>query len=225
LDLEVYDKILLGGDLMMNTSKDSASIEIANQIFDLSSENTLLSVGLHDTYNQELLQAYTQRKNSYVHTDSDITYLIVDTNVQWDAGEQMELINSVVDTVKSSNLIILTHHLVWMYDHDELTTMADSVSNAPIGDCDYCIRENSFHAKLYPKLVNLEMNGTEVWCIAGDIGFKVPQFEYETKEGITFLASGMGHSKLVKKAIIITRENSNAELSYEFKDLSALPQK
>jgi len=69
------------------------------------------------------------------------------------------------------------------------------------------------------------MNGTEVWCIAGDIGFKVPQFEYETKEGITFLASGMGHSKLVKKAIIITRENSNAELSYEFKDLSALPQK
>lgn len=64
------------------------------------------------------------------------------------------------------------------------------VCNGVKGDCCYCHNPNNFRKDIYPKLTELREKGVNVLWIGGDLGVKVPSFEYKDSNGIVFLGNG-----------------------------------
>ncbi|MBU0764548.1 MAG: T9SS type A sorting domain-containing protein [Bacteroidetes bacterium] len=58
--------------------------------------------------------------------------------------------------------------------------------------------------------------GIEVICVAGDIGKKVKQFEYQTTDGVWFLASGISAGDSGNKVLIIENNLTAGILQWEF---------
>jgi hypothetical protein len=193
-DLTKYDLLLLGGDMANLSSKDDSILNYLNKIFDISNEHTLWSLGNHDYSNLSLLLKYTKKKTYHSYKDKNTLFVVLDTQKDSSKiiGEQLAFFNMTLDTTKNyTNLVILTHKLIWMRNHNGLEPMIDSVSNGRYGVCDYCIQENNFYRDIYPKLVTIKEKGKQVYCIAGDIGFNTKKFEYNTKDNIIFLATGI----------------------------------
>ena len=87
-------------------------------------------------------------------------------------NHQKDFLFEVLDTIQQSeHLIILHHKLIWMYGHDVLESQISSVSNADLGNCFNCINPNNFYSDIYPKLVDIKIEGIQVYCIGGDIGY------------------------------------------------------
>jgi hypothetical protein len=193
-DLTKYNLLLLGGDMANLSSKDDSILDYLDEVYNFSSQHTLWSLGNHDYTNLPLLLKHTKKNTFYSYKNENTLFIVLDT--QKDSSqiidEQLEFFNITLDTTKNyNNLVILTHKLIWMRNHDELEPMIDSVSNGHYGNCDYCIQENNFYRDIYPKLVSIKEKDKQVYCIAGDIGFKTPKFEYKTKDNIIFLATGI----------------------------------
>lgn len=225
LDFSKYDMRWLGGDLADQTSNDEATMINVDTIFNLGSPNTLWSLGNHDYANLERVEKYTGRPPIYSTTKDGLCFIILDTHGGNSSfkDEQYELIKSVTDTISEcSHLILLHHHLVWLSGNAELEPDAASISNAPIGNCEYCIRANNFYDEVYPLLLDVEDNGIEVICLAGDIGRKSKYFEYETPENITFLASGIENEDEGNQALLFTHDLKEKKLTWEFKLLTEL---
>jgi hypothetical protein len=225
IDYTKYDMLWLGGDLAYLTSEDDATIEHVDSIFNLGSESTLLTLGKHDYSDLNRLRRFTERPTYYTYFKNGITFIVFDTqdklcNIK---GEQLEMFNSVIDTIQfSSHLVILTHYLIWMYDHPQLHSKIDSISNGRFGTCSYCLNPNNFYEDIYPKLVEIKNKGINVLCIAGDIGINAEQFEYTTEEGIYYLASGINFGSEDNKALLLIHNISNKEIEWEFKLLNQL---
>ena len=103
-----------------------------------------------------------------------------------------------------------------MRDHIILENQIDSVSNGHYGACSYCIQSNNFYADIYPKLVKLNTENINVFCVAGDVGFKVSTFEYETDEGIVFLATGMNSVSGNNSYLEFSNDLNAKEITYSF---------
>ena len=193
-NLAKYNLLLLGGDMANLSSKDDSIINYLDQIYDISNEHTLWSLGNHDYTNLPLLLKYTKKNTFYSYKDKNTLFIVLDTQKDSSKiiGEQLTFLNTTLDTTRNyDNLVILTHKLIWMRNHQTLEPMIDSVSNGHFGNCDYCIQENNFYQDIYPKLIQLKNKGKQIYCIAGDIGFKTKKFEYKTKDDIQFLATGI----------------------------------
>ena len=226
VDYSLYDKLMLGGDMMNLSSESDATLSYLEDIFSISRHTTMWTLGNHDRTDVPLLQQYTGRNNFYTTTDHGITYLVLDTQQDTSQiiGEQRQLVQEVLDTIEqSSHLILLTHHLLWMDDGGPLAAIADSVSNAPLSDCWYCIRPNNFQKEIYPSLVSVQKRGVKVICIAGDLGRNVNAFEYETSDGITYIASGIHYDSPTNQALLMEHNVTERQLSWRFVNVEHLP--
>lgn len=225
INYEKFDMLLLGGDLATLTSIDDETISHVDSVFNLGSPNTLWALGNHDYSNLDRVNKFTKRQAFYSIHKNGLTFIVLDTQDSLTniVGLQRELFNSIVDTInESSHLILLHHKLFWMFGNQYLQPQIENVSNAPLGDCFYCINPNNFYSEIYPKLVEVKGRGIEVICIGGDIGFKDKEFEYITDEGIYFLASGCKWTDSDNKALLLKHDLEKNKLQWEFKLLSEL---
>lgn len=219
IEFDRYNLLVLGGDLSYLTSNDEQSIIEVGNIFNLKSPSTLFAPGNHDYSNPELLKKHTNRELFYSYSSESITWLILDTeknscNIK---DDQMSLVKSVCDTIsKSTHLILVSHKLLWLNDNGDLQKLANDVPNAGIGNMAHQINPNNFYSEIYPLLTKVQNRGTQVICLAGDIGFKKNQFEYLTNEGIWLLASGIKFNDDLKFGLRFIHNLTKMKLSWEY---------
>ena len=225
IDFSKYDIRLLGGDIAFLSSQDTNTMQHIDNIFDVGNINTLWALGNHDYANTELISYFTNRELFYAYYKDNITFVVLDTQDSASSitHRQLQLLDSVVDTLNNTKYLILIHHkLIWMYGLPELELIANDVSNGQIGDCGYCINPNNFYQAVYPLLITAKNKNVEVYCIAGDIGKKAKTFFYKTNEKIHFVASGIWSSDADNQAIILTNNLTTKELNCQFKLLTEI---
>lgn len=203
VDYSRYKGIWLGGDLCSETTRERATIDYLDDIFDLSNEDTHWAVGNHDVRNGNLdwIRSATGRDFFHSQTKDGITIATFDTNVGHVQGrdatcenrqQQADFLLNLLDTLQtSSHLVLLTHWVVWGQVEPDIpcATLANNCIN---GFQFLCGNGTSrFPPFLYDKLVALEERGIEVMVISGDGGVYAKQFHRETKEGIDFFISGI----------------------------------
>ncbi len=226
VDYKAYDLLMLGGDLMSKTSRDSSTISFADSIFDLGSPKTIWSLGNHDVHHIDLVREFTGRHDYYVHNEKGICFIVLNTqdSLTKIVGPQLEMFNSVLDTISATTrLMVLSHKLFWMWEHPELHEKMWDIANGGTGpECKHCINPNNFYTDLYPRLVEAHKNGVEVLCVAGDIGYEVKTFEYTTTEGIHFLASGIKANFPGNMALLFEHNLTKDSLSWQFVPIESL---
>jgi hypothetical protein len=223
IDYSLFDMLFLGGDLAHLTSADASTMGSIDAIFDFGNPNTLWTMGNHDYSDLSLLTSFTHRPTYYSYTNNGICFLVLDTQDSMSniIGAQKELFNKVVDTIQScSHLVILHHKLIQIYGNPVLEPLEWTIPNANIGQISWQINPNNFYTDLYPKLEIVEQRGVEVICVAGDLGFKATEFEYETPEGIHFLGSGINAGASGNKALLFFHNEEERTLSWEFRLLT-----
>lgn len=222
LDYSEYDMLWLGGDIDLHTSADEPTMKIWDDLYDFGDPNTLWAMGNHDVDSLPLVESYTNRPTFYTYQKNQITFLVLDTQMDSTriSGEQLQLIKTVTDTLsKSRTLVILTHKLLWLYNNPEIEHLINIIPNGGFGTCSYCINPNNFYEDIYPELLNVKQRGIDVFCIAGDLGFNESEFEHKTAEGIYFLASGLDITKNINKILVFETQENDLSLAWEFIDI------
>lgn len=225
IDYEEYEVLCLGGDIDGFTSQSETTMQVWDELFSFSKESTLWTLGNHDIDDRTLVEKYTQRPSFYTWNYESINFLVLDDQLERSniVGAQLELVKTVTDTLQTADyLIVLTHNLLWMYDHPILEPMIESISNGRLGDCSFCIKPNNFYQAIYPQLLKVKAKGIEVYCIAGDLGLKAKEFSYTTEEGIHFLASGIDFGQEGNKGLILELSENLTDLVWYFEDLERL---
>jgi len=224
IDFGAYDGLLLGGDLMLQTSEAKQAMDYVDSIYSLSSENVLWALGNHDYKNVDLISDYTGRASFYTWFSDGITFVVLDTQLNACSieGEQRDMLEQVIDTISKSNqLVILSHKLIWMYDNQDLEPRINVISNGIFGTCSHCVIANNFNKDIYPELIGVQQSGIDVVCVAGDIGNKVKSFEHVTDDGVTFIGSGIKSGDSGNLGLILEK-HGNQELTWHFEELSSL---
>lgn len=218
LRFDKYDLVLLGGDMLSNTSGSDSAMTYLDRHFNLGSSNTLWALGNHDDSDLERITKWTKRADHYAHHQWGTTFLVWNTQSDNSSitGAQLDLLRNVADTItESKNLVIIMHKMIFMYDHLDLESQVDSFSNARIGlEYDNLINPNNFYEEVYPILKKIKSKGIEVVLIAGDLGVKAYEFEYKTAEGIYFLGSGITEGSPRNRALIISQNVGSGKLSW-----------
>ncbi len=225
LNFNSYDMLWLGGDLAFLTSADDATMTRTDSVYDLGSSSTLWALGNHDYTNLDRVEFYTKKPPFYTLHRDGITFVVLDTqdSLSTMVGAQKEMLFGVLDTIHASSHLVLLHHkLIWMYDNPILEPQISSVSNGDFGSCFYCINPNNFNSEIYPKLVEVKERGLEVLCVAGDIGFRTNEFEYQTPEGVFFLASGIESGNDNNKVLLFEHNPTTKSLLWKFVRLDDL---
>jgi hypothetical protein len=225
IDFRSFEMLWLGGDLAWLSSENDATMSYLDSIFQFGSTNTLWSLGNHDYSDLARIESYTHRPNYYCHSRNGITVLVLDTQDSLSniLGAQKVFFDSVLDTLQqTTHLVILHHKLLWMPGNATLEPLIPSVSNGSLGNCYSCVNPNNFYADLYPRLLEVHAKGIEVICVGGDIGSHTTEFEYETPEGIHFLASGMSYTSTENKAILFRHDRVRQRLVWSFYPIALL---
>ena len=223
IDFTQFEMLLLGGDLSVNS--DSAVLDWLDKVYDLGNENTLWALGNHDYDRTDLIPEFTHRPLFYEKSWGKITFLVLDTqeNSSQITPSQLDLINSVTDTLSETKYLVLLHHkLLWMPGHPELESQIPEVANSGLGDCHFCTNPNNFYDMLYPKLIEVKNKGIEVICLGGDIGFKSKSFEFQTTDGIWFLATGILAGDSGNLALVFEYDVEKGSLIWNFRRLNKL---
>ena len=212
-----FDLTLLGGDMLCQSSLEDRGMKYLDSIFNITSEKTLWSIGNHDDNNLAAVKKYTKRNNYYSCFYDGITFIILDSEIDDSKiiNDQLTFIQNTLDTIEdSNNIIIMTHKLIWLYGNEEIKLYGESRSNVKIGVNKWNIKVNNFYNDIYPSLIKKELEGINVYCVAGDLGTNSSIFEFHSKEGIDFLANGIGDDLSKDKMLVIS--NLNSVISWEF---------
>lgn len=203
IDYRTYKGVWLGGDLCSETTRERATIDYLDDIFDLSSEDTHWAVGNHDVRNGNLdwIRTATNKELFHAQTKDGITIATFDTNVGHVNGrdatceyraQQADFLLNLLDTLQtSSHLILLTHWVVW--GEVEPNIPCKTLANNCINGFQFLCGGGAsrFPPFLYDKLAALEERGIEVMVVSGDGGVYSKQFHHATKEGVDFFISGL----------------------------------
>ena len=202
INLKKYKQLWLGGDLCSETTEKYATLGYLDGLFDLSSSNTHWTLGNHDVRNGnwDWISEFTSRDLHYVQDAQGMTIIVTNSNYSPDIhcdqlDEQYQMIRAVCDTIStSSHLIMLSHLVTWGGVEDSMKT--DRVSNLNWPTWKYsCIEPQPyFHRIIYPMLKEVQERGIQVVVISGDAGQKDKQYQYQTADGLWFLASGINNS-------------------------------
>ena len=226
IDFSKYEVLMLGGDMLYDSSLDQVEMDLMENTFNISSPNTLWSIGNHDDTSPWMISSYTGRTLHYAYHNNGITYVVLDSELD-DCNiinSQLTLFNNVVDTIQeSSHLIVLTHKLIWMYGNNNLEPLVPEISNGQLGNNSWNIFPNNFYNDLYWKLLDLQNAGIQVICIGGDIGINSGVFEHRFDSGIQFLASGVYYNNVQsKKALVFEHTKSKGMLTWEYVNIEDL---
>lgn len=212
LDLSGYEQLWLGGDMCSETTEKKETLDYLDDLFDLGAPTTLWALGNHDyrNGNHDWIREKTGRDLHYVQNFEGMTVIV--TNTSYHQTEecaqkeaQMEMIRRTCDTVSAaSHLIFLSHMLTWTDVDPDMD--AKNVANAdkswmPL----ICEVRSQFQRSVYPWLLQVQERGIQVVVIAGDVGQKDKYYQYQTSDGVWFLASGINNSfeqDLEKRALL-----------------------
>ncbi len=221
-----YDLLLLTGDLSCGSSQSIKQLRYLDSLLYIRQPNTLWALGDHDYQRPASISLISRRPSFYTYYQSGVTFVVLDNQQEGGQfrGEQLYMLEEVMDTIaESSHLIVLHHKLFWMYNHPQLHSRIDSISNAPLCETDVCLNPNNFYDVVYPGLVNVQRRGIQVICLGGDIGVKTAAFEYHTEEGIVYLASGLEAKQPANRALLFEYLPSSRQLKWKFVDIEKLP--
>ncbi len=200
IDYDQYDQVWLGGDVCSETTSDLSTIQYLDDIFDLSSQRTLWTLGNHDIRNGNLdyITNATGRETFYTSHLDNITFLVLNTTLghsgtydTLEVKQQLDLIATVCDTIEqSTHLVVLSHHVVWKDADPSQNIYAISNGGGP-GVLFDIAPDKTYDDVIYPMFVSVQERGIQVIHIAGDLGQKVATYEHTTLDGIQLLGSGI----------------------------------
>ena len=248
LDKSGFDEIWLGGDILIETTKNREYLNYVDSVFHISSPNTHWSPGNHDTRNGNLnfIEEKTGRKTYYAYYKNGITRLVLNTNYNSiqapaidgkceDMAAQLALIKAVCDTIKkSSHLVVLIHHILWERIEPELKPQIASVANYNSAHWQFLCDDSSstFDLSVYPSLKKVQKRDIQVLICAGDFGMITKKMEHTNKDGIVYLGAAVNNSVLKEPVLpnyvystdpdqylIFTHDIKNKTLTWEFKQL------
>jgi hypothetical protein len=219
INFDLYDMILLGGDLTYYTSINRTSMNYCDSLFDLSSPNTLWTMGNHDIANRDLVEEYTGRPSYYSYSRDNITFLVLDVELDADgftsshiSGDQLEMVRQVCDTILYSDYLVLLHgRLLWMIGNDYFKPKLDSVAESTKQ-----LDTSNFYPAVYPLLQQAKKRGVPVLCLGGDKS-KI-NIVYSPEDSITFLASTMApeFTDAENDVVILSNDRKNKLLNWVF---------
>jgi hypothetical protein len=226
IDFKKYDVILLGGDLTYSTSKDSATLAYCNDLFNISSFNTLWSFGNHDVQSghRSLIKRFTGRDSYYSYSRDGITFLVLDTELDavsfsrtFIKGDQLQMVKNVCDTIKDSRYLILLHsRYMWMINSDYFKPrLTDSIAASSRS-----MDTTNFYSDIYPLLQKVKSKGIRVFVFGGD-KTKI-NINYSPEDSITFFAARMAVDMpdSINNVIILNYELQNKAITYNFVPLT-----
>lgn len=210
-DFDPYDQIWLGGDLCARTNESPATLAYLDSIFDLSSESTHWTWGNHDVQYGgpwKFITDVTQRESYYSTYVNGISLVVLNTNefhfpqYQPKAHEcdvldgQIKMLEQIADTISESSHLVILHHLVLLSnERTENKMKLNEIWNLYQPDLKVdCAGKYSFDERIYPILAKVQQKGIPVILVGGDLGQRCKAFEYQSKEGIWFLGSGINNS-------------------------------
>lgn len=223
---EDYEAVLLGGDMLCQSSLRDTGLLYLERVFSIHSKKTLWSIGNHDDDDRELWRQYTNRNTYYAFHHQKTTFIVLDSEIDdcRITGDQLDFFKNVTDSIENTkNLIVMSHKLIWMHDISELKLYGESRSNVKVGKKSWNIKKNNFSEDLYPVLVDLAAKGVNVICVGGDLGVKSDVFEYKTKEGVFFLGNGIGKSNSDNKILLF--KNYSDSITWDFISVDSLEKK
>ncbi|MDW3648318.1 MAG: hypothetical protein R8P61_14710 [Bacteroidia bacterium] len=200
LDLSGYEQLWLGGDMCSETTKEKATLTYLDRLFSLGEHTTLWALGNHDyrNGNMDWLREKTGRPLHYLADFGGMKVLVTHTSykeTECEAKEnQFRMIQRTCDTLRNaSHLILMSHMLTWT--DTEIEMDAKETANADKAWWPYtCEARTQFQRKIYPLLQAVQERGIQVVVISGDLGIKAKSYQYQSKDGIWFLASGINNS-------------------------------
>jgi len=211
LDLSNYQQIWLGGDVCGRTSAEASTLDYVDKIFAISSPNTQWSLGNHDINkgNKQLIREKTKRPSYYTTDHEAISILVLDTNfghpqlppadslsICNELNQQFQLLKNLTDTIAQAKYLVVLHHHALLSPkladgNKKLTDVFHYVlPQLPFS----CTPAGTFEDLAYPLLKEVQDKGIQVILIGGDFGQRAKRFEYQNKDGIWFLGSGINNS-------------------------------
>ena len=231
--LSQFDQIWLAGDLTYDTGV-KWKLDYLDSILNIKSNTTHWALGNHDIVSgREKVLNYTQKEPYYATYINGITLLVFDSNYN-DQGdckelnEQTDFIKMVCDTLtESSHFILMGHHVPWgKIENIDAQSFANTSIENRVFMCDTF---GFFDNVIYPELVNVQQKNIQVISLAGDLGQKQSTYEYQTKDGIYFLANGDLSNNLYNEqfpkfasndsVLIFKHTPSKRSLEWEFIDV------
>jgi len=228
VDYSKYDLLLLGGDYTWRSTKNQETVDYIEEIFTLSSPNTLAALGNHDIHKKSLFIDKTGRgKSYYSHEKNDITFVVLDTtsNAHNLRGGQITILEDTIDNLStSSHLVLIHHHFIWLADYPPL---AHHLGSGLIGSSSRNLTGLNFHSEIYPLLLQARSKGVEVICLAGDrTGNSTDEFfiDHTTADGVRFIGAGLSEElpSSLRTVVVLEHDTSARTLTPVFKHLSDL---
>ncbi len=215
INMNLYDMTLLGGDLGVSTFKDSI-IHHLDKVFDLRNKNTLWSIGNHDNTSNENFKRFTNKNKFHYYVKDETTFITINSQDSLSSivGKQKKEFFNILNTLRTKNVVILSHKLIFMDQHPIMDSQINQVCNGPKGICDYCHNSNNFQSEIYPKLLQIKKSGKNIIWIGGDLGAKASKFEYVDKNGVIFLGNGFWFMN--KNNHLLLLSNYKNEINYKF---------
>ena len=252
--LDTFDQIWLGGDLVENLFHHPNNIEFVDSFFQIGKPTTHWAIGNHDVLDQKGdfsgIEKKTNRKTYHSSHQNGITMLVLNTTefsfpaYQNQPHEcelldnQFNLIKSVTDTIQaSSHLVILHHHALLTNEIAEQKIKVEEVFNVYTPDFNMAFEERgTFLELVYPRLLEVQKRGVQVILIGGDIGLRVKEFDFKTKDGLSFLGAGLNNSAGTEhrpayfntapdKVLIFKHQPGIRKLEWEFQLLDNMVEK
>ena len=226
IDFKKYDMRMLGGDLTYSVGKDSATLAYCDNIFNISSFNTLWSFGNHDVQSghRSLIKEFTGRDSYYSYYRDGITFLVLDTeldavsfNRTFIKGDQLQMVKDVCDTIKESRYLILLHsRYIWMINSDYFKPMLTDSIAASSRSMD----TTNFYSDIYPLLQNVKSKGIQVLVFGGDKS-KI-NINYSPEDSITFYAARLATDlpDSINNVIILNYNLQSKELTCNYVPLT-----
>ncbi|HVO73302.1 MAG TPA: T9SS type A sorting domain-containing protein [Ignavibacteriaceae bacterium] len=223
-----YDLRMLGGDITYSAGKDSSTLAYCDNIFDLSSPNTLWCLGNHDVQSghRTLIKKFTGRDSYYSYSRDGITFIVLDTELDANSfsstfieGGQLQMVKDVCDSITDSKYLILLHHrLMWMINSDYFKLrLTDSIAASSRS-----MDTTNFYSDIYPLLQKVKKKGIQVLVFGGDKS-KI-NIEYSPEDSITFYAARLSTDipDNINNVIILNYNRQSKNLVCSFVPLTEL---
>jgi hypothetical protein len=225
IDYTKYAVKMLGGDITYSTSKDKATLNYVDSLFDIGNPNTLWGFGNHDVEsgNRALIKQYTGRDSYYAYTRNKVTFMVLDCELNANSfsstyitGDQLQMVKNVCDTLTDSNFLVLLHsRYIWMINNDYFTDKLDSIAASSKS-----MDTTNFYSDIYPLLQKVKLRGIQIHVFGGDKSFI--NVTYSKEDSITFHAARMSttFADSINNVIVIDYSEQNKTMSCEFVTLS-----